>query len=64
MRRAGLEFLEEDAADADQRGGLCPFTVFLFTVVLKADGASIGEIWNEHVIDEFFAVEEDGHVFL
>ena len=58
-----LQFLEEDAADADEGRGFSPFAGFFFSVVLKSDGAFVGEVGDEGVIDEFFAVEDDGDVF-
>jgi hypothetical protein len=32
-------------------------------VVLEADGAFVGKVGDEGVVDEFFAVENDGDVF-
>ena len=58
-----LEFLEENATDADKRGGLDPLTVLLLTVVLEPDRSLIGEVGDEHIVDEFFAVEDDRDVF-
>ncbi len=59
----GLQLLEEDATDADEGRCFDPLAIFLFPVVLKSDGAFVGEVGDEGVIDEFFAVEADGDVF-